>query len=221
MKIEEAIAARHSVRQYQARPIEEEIASRLKDYISQINAESGLNIQLVLNEPKAFDSARAHYGKLTGISNYIALIGKKGADINEKCGYCGQKIVLEAQMLGLNTCWVGIMFKKIPAAFTVNKGEKLALVIAIGYGATQGHERSSKTPEQVSNVSPASPDWFRNGVECALLAPTAMNQQKFMLTLDGEKVKAKALTGPFSKVDLGIVKCHFEIGSGKDSSVWA
>ena len=50
----------------------------------------------------------------------------------------------------------------------------------------------------------------------ALLAPTAINQQKFVIKhADGEKVEFIDKGGPFSKVDIGIVKCHFEIGSGK------
>ena len=222
MDLQEAIKLRHSVRHYEDRPIDPETAAKLAEIIDSVNRESGLNIQLVLNEPKAFDSFKAHYGNLTGIKNYIALVGKKDGDLSEKCGYYGEKIVLEAQMLGLNTCWIGIMFKKVPDAFTVNKSEKLALVIAVGYGATQGHERKSKSPAQVSNLSDDSPEWFAKGIEAALLAPTATNQQKFLLNLlqDG-KVEAKAQFGPFSKVDLGIVKYHFEAGSGKDSGIWA
>jgi nitroreductase len=221
MDLKEAIRQRHSVRHYESRPIEADTAARLKEIIDAVNKESGLHIQLVLNEPRAVDSFRAHYGKLTGITNYIALVGKKDSSLREKCGYYGQKIVLEAQTLGLNTCWIGIMFKKIPEAFTVNEGEKLALVIAVGYGSDQGHERKSKTPSEVSNLSGDSPEWFRNGVEAALLAPTATNQQKFVLNLVDGKVEAKALYGPFSKVDLGIVKFNFETGADKDSSIWA
>ena len=61
----------------------------------------------------------------------------------------------------------------------------------------------------------------KKGVEAALLAPTAVNQQKFYLTLDGNKVKAKAGLGPCAKMDLGIVKYHFELGAGKENFEWA
>ena len=65
------------------------------------------------------------------------------------------------------------------------------------------------------------PDWFRAGAEAALLAPTAMNQQKFLFVLDGNKVSAKAGFGFYTKIDLGIAKCHFEIGAGTDNFKWA
>ena len=58
-------------------------------------------------------------------------------------------------------------------------------------------------------------------VACALLAPTAINQQKFKFSLhDGNKVSVKAGLGFYSKVDLGIVKYHFEIGAGVKNFEW-
>ena len=57
-------------------------------------------------------------------------------------------------------------------------------------------------------------------MEAALLAPTAINQQKFHFTLDGDTVRAKAGLGPCAKIDLGIVKCHFEIGAQDGDWKW-
>ena len=58
------------------------------------------------------------------------------------------------------------------------------------------------------------PYWFNKGVEMALLAPTAINQQKFVIRLnDDESVDFIDKGGIFSQVDIGIVKCHFEIGA--------
>lgn len=215
MNLMEAMEARHSVRQYTEKPLGEEVLSALQSEIAACNQESGLHIQLVTNEPKAFDGFMAHYGKFSGVTDYIAMIGKKGADLDEKCGYYGERLVLKAQQLGLNTCWVAMTYSKIKTAFSVSQGEKLCVVIALGYGKTQGTAHKSKSIEEVSRAEGQVPDWFRQGVEAALLAPTAMNQQKFLFTLEGDQVSAKAGRGFYSKVDLGIVKYHFEIGAGK------
>lgn len=215
MEIMEAIKARHSVRQYEDRPIDSKALRQLQEEAEICNREGGLHIQLVTNEPKAFSGFMAHYGSFSGVTNYIALVGPKGADLEEKCGYYGQRLVLKAQQLGLNTCWVAMTYSKIPGAFQVGRGEKLTVVIALGYGKTQGVPHKSKAAEQVSNINANTPDWFRAGVEAALLAPTAMNQQKFTLTYDAGQVTAKAGMGFYAKIDLGIVKYHFEIGSGR------
>lgn len=221
MDIKQAMKERHSVRSYQNRPLDRDTIAVLEDSIAACNKEGGLHIQLVKNEPKAFDSRMAHYGKFSGVTNYLALIGRKTADLEEKCGYYGEKLVLEAQILGLNTCWVAMTYKKIPEAFTIGSGEKLVIVIALGYGATQGMQSKSKSLADVSTVDGSMPQWFRDGVEAALLAPTAVNQQKFHFTLNGDKVTAKAGFGMSSKVDLGIVKYHFEVGSGKNKNIFA
>lgn len=220
MNFMEAMHARHSVRQYENRAIEAEKITALEQEIEACNKESGLHIQLVKDEPKAFDSFMAHYGKLSGVTNYIALVGKKGADLDEKCGYYGERLVLLAQTLGLNTCWVAMTYKKIPGAFQIGSGEKLTVVLALGYGTTNGVAHKSKEASAVSNLTESSPAWFKNGVEAALLAPTAMNQQKFTLQQNGNTVTAKAGMGFYAKVDLGIVKYHFELGANSSEWKW-
>lgn len=221
MSITETMRARHSVRQYKKQPINAETISALQMEIDVCNRESGLHIQLVTNEPKAFDSFMAHYGKFSGVINYIALIGKKESALDEKCGYFGERLVLKAQELGLNTCWVAMTYSKIKTAFTVRQGEKLCAVIALGYGKNQGVPHKSKAISEVSKVEGEVPDWFKKGMEAALLAPTAMNQQKFLFTLDGSKVSAKPGKGFYTKLDLGIVKYHFVLGAGKENFEWA
>lgn len=216
-----AMQNRHSVRSYLVKPLEDSARAALQSEIDAINRDSGLHFQLVTNEPKAFDSFMAHYGKFSGVTNYIALVGPKSADLDERCGYFGERLVLLAQQMGLNTCWVAMTYKKIPGAFQVASGEKLTVVIAIGYGATQGVSHPVKSPETVAAMTGNEPDWFLCGVKAALLAPTAMNQQKFTLALKDGKVTATAGRAFYAKVDLGIVKYHFEIGAGKENVQWA
>lgn len=223
MNLMEAMHARHSVRQYEERPLEQEAAVALREEISKCNRESGLHIQLVTNEPKAFSGMMARYGKFSGVTSYIAMIGKKDAALDETCGYYGERLVLKAQQLGLNTCWVAMTYSKIKTAFTVEPGEKLCIVIALGYGTNQGAAHKSKPMQDVAaaDCQPDDwPDWFRRGVEAALLAPTAMNQQKFKFTLKGDQVSAKAGTGFYSKIDLGIAKYHFEVGADRIGMKW-
>lgn len=220
MDLTEAMKARHSVRQYKAKPLEDDTKAALLAEIDSCNQESGLHIQLVTGEPKAFDSFMAHYGKFGGVTSYIAMIGKKGPDLEEKCGYYGERLVLRAQQLGLNTCWVAMTYSKVKSAFTVGEGEKLCIVISVGYGKNQGSSHKSKPVEAVAKADGALPDWFRSGAEAALLAPTAMNQQKFQFTLEKDGVSAKSGFGFYTKIDLGIAKYHFEVGAGKENFSW-
>lgn len=220
MNLTEVMKARHSVRQYLNKPLENDVIVEINNEIAVCNAESGLHIQLVTNEPKAFDSFMAHYGKFDGVTNYIAMIGKKSPDLSEKCGYYGERLVLKAQQMGLNTCWVAMTYSKVKSAFVINSGEKLCVVIAIGYGKTQGVPHKSKSMEEVIKSKRQIPEWFKNGVQAALLAPTALNQQKFTFELKGSNVSIKPGVGFYTNVDLGIVKYHFEIGAETDNFKW-
>ena len=221
MDMLEIMKGRHSVRQYLDKPLTAETVSALTDKIDICNREGGLHIQLVTNEPKAFDGFMARYGKFSGVTNYLALIGKKGPDLEERCGYYGERLVLLAQEMGLNTCWVGLTYSKVKTAYTVGSGEKLCAVIALGYGKTQGVPHKSKAMSEVAKVTGTMPEWFKVGMDAALLAPTAMNQQKFVFTLANGRVQAQAGSGFYTKMDLGIAKYHFEIGAGKENFQWA
>ena len=221
MTLQEAIVARHSVRQYQERPIEASIINRIQEEVARCNQEGGLHIQLVTNEPKAFAGGMAKYGKFRGVGNYFAMIGPKGAD--EAIGYYGERLVLLAQTLGLNSCWVGLSFRKQPGQYQFADGEKLHCVISLGYGVNQGVQHPMRPMSQFVKVKGAMPEWFKKGVEAALLAPTAVNQQKFEFELvDDHTVCARArftLIG-YGKMDLGIVKYHFEVAAGKENFAW-
>lgn len=222
MTIYEAIKERHSVRNYTDKKIPQDILTRLQNEIAICNKESALNIQLITDDSTVFDSLMAHYGKFSGVKNYIALVGKNTENLDERVGYYGERIALLAQTLGLNTCWVALTFRKsaVKSRCRINENEKLVCVLAFGYGTTQGVRHKSKEIRDVCTFQDELPKWFQNGIESALLAPTAMNQQKFLFSLEGNTVSAKATGGFYSKVDLGIVKYHFEIGAGLDSFDW-
>ena len=229
MTLEEAIKARHSVRAYKAQPLAEDIANVLEKEIEEQNRQGHLHIQLVKNEPKAFQGKLAKYGKFSNVTNYLVMAGQKAEDLDERIGYYGEHLVLLAQTLGLNTCWVGLSYSKIPGTYVLEEGEVIKAYIAIGYGETQGVGHKIKTVEKVSNASDITPSWFRKGVEAALLAPTAVNQQKFFFEYiparDNKPAQVIAkrsfsLIG-FTQMDLGIAKYHFEVGAGKDNFEWA
>lgn len=227
MTLQEAIEARHSVRAYKDQPLADDVVKVLNERVSDINRDGRLHIQLILNEKKAFQGTIANYGKFRNVSSYFVMAGKKADDLDELIGYYGEHLVLLAQTLGLNTCWVGLSYSKIPGTYVLEADEKICCYIAIGYGETQGVGHKIKTVEQVSNATDSTPSWFRKGVQAALLAPTAVNQQKFSfeyLGVENNTHKVRANKGfsmmGYTQIDLGIAKCHFEIGAGQENFVW-
>lgn len=226
MTLLEAIDARHSVRHYISKPLSQDIIDVIQAKIDACNCEGNLHMQLVLNERKGFSGMMA-YGSFSGVENYIVMAGHRSDDLDERIGYFGEQIVLLAQQLGLGTCWAGLSYRKVKGTYTLAPDEKLACMISLGYPDDAGRKHKRKSVADVSNASSVTPLWFERGVQAALKAPTAVNQQKFYFEYVGEQdgvslVRARRLFSVvgYTKMDLGIVKLHFEIGAGKENFKW-
>ncbi len=213
MTEKEAILKRHSVRNYEDRQIDEETKNLIRQKITELNEIGSLNLQFIEDAGKTYNKMLNRAMGLASAPSVIACVGKEADDLDERVGYYGEKLVLYLTQLGLNTCWAGTFNRKNIGA-QVADDERLVISIAVGYGKDQGNPHKSKTAEQVTSGKADRPEWFNNGVEMALLAPTAVNQQKFTIILnDDDSVEFKDNGGFYSRVDLGIVKCHFEIGA--------
>ena len=214
MTLQEAIEARHSVRAYTEKPIDAAAREALDAFIAEVNAESGLHIFVRYDDPQGFDSRLAHYGRFRNVSNYIVLSGVETADFEQRCGYYGEKVVLFAQQLGLNTCWAALTFNRKMVRTLIPEGETMCMVISLGYGQSQGVPHRGKTAAKV--IEGEFPAELMPGVEAAVLAPTAMNQQKFVFYMkDGEPAVRVRGHGAYAKVDLGIVAYHFDAVTGR------
>lgn len=141
-----------AVRRYKKREIEFEKIKALKEEIHRCNEEGKTSIQLILNESKAFSGFTSYFAGFRNVNNYIAIVEKFDRNSQEKLGYYGQHIVLMAQQLGLNTCWVGVTFRKAKCPVKIQGDEELICLIALGYGDNLGKAHESKPMEALSKV---------------------------------------------------------------------
>ena len=216
MDMKEAMKARHMVRKYTGKTIPADIVDRLNKRVRINNEQHGLSIRLMINDKTAVPGViRLILAK--GVNNFFIMAGPDGAD--ELCGYCGADLMLYAQTLGLNTWWVGGTYNRKGAA-EKSGGATPVGIIAVGYGQTQGVPHKTKTADAVSSYAGDVPDWFKEGVDAALLAPTALAKQAFIMKGEGSTVHIDCDNGIFSGVDTGLVKYHFELGAGKENFEW-
>lgn len=230
--MKEAMQKRCSRRSYKKEPLRVEDVTFLKEQIQNYNTIAGLHMQLVTNNEEAFHGFKKSYGMFHNVSNYIALVGnEKDVYIQEKLGYFGEKLVLEATQRDLGTCWVGGTYDAKSCPVTLNKHEKLYCVIVIGYAndnksmkeklIAKVTHRKSKTIQQMSNFTNSMPAWVSEGVKAVQIAPSALYKQPVYFTYENDKVLAK-IENPESHemLDLGIAMLHFEIGAENGSWVW-
>lgn len=221
----ETIRERHSVREYDGKPLSRAEFDALGAVVEECARESGLDIQLVGDNPEVFNVI-ARFGLIRGCRTHVAFVvdDAKAGDVaaDEAIGYWGQKIVLAAQDMGLNTCWCALCSRKKSHA-VVAPGKKIRLIIAVGHGKTQGFSRKTKSVEALSSAECAkAPAWFAAAMEAAQLAPTAMNNQNFKITLhsDGKTVRIDAPKSGLNVIDEGIVRCNFEIAANEAGADW-
>lgn len=223
MDFKTAIDMRHAVRKFTTEPLHEDVVQTINKRIEEINGQSGLQITLVTNEPKAFKSFLSKIGGFQNVTNYLVLAAPKGNDYKELVGYYGEELVLLAMTMGVHSCWVANSYKlKNKSDFIPWKGGSIPVVIALGYGQDNGALHRSKPFTTLSKTpKEAAPSWYVTGVRAAMAAPTAMNQQKFQLELlENNRVSLTSKGKGIALVDKGIVKFHFEVGAGLRNFQW-
>lgn len=223
--LRDAIPLRHSVRSYLDRPLDPAALQAVEAELLHANRAGGIRIELVRDEPRAFGGL-ASYGMFRGVRNYLLAFAPDDPSADERIGYWGERVVLTASAQGLDTCWAALTFSRRAgtARMTPQSGERLACAIALGQGKTHGKGHRVKPLERLCRLEGGSgmPSWFRRGMEAAQLAPTALNQQRFRFVLqaDGRTVRAETASGPYTRIDLGIARLHFELGAGEENFLW-
>lgn len=216
MTLKDAMYERHTVRKYKDKPLPEDIIELLNKRVIENNSTHNVSVRLVIEDESAFNKLiRLVLAK--GVKNYFVLCGKDASDLDERLGYVSADLMLYARTLGLNTWYVGGTYSR-KAVEQKSPGERVIGVVAVGYGETNGKPHKSKPIDQVSVYEGGeAPSWFSDGVKAALLAPTALNKQAFVITGRNADVSIKCENGIFSGADLGIIKYHFALGAGMDN----
>lgn len=218
MDMKQAMSERHMVRKYTDKPIPTEVAQKIGGRLNDINREYRTDIKLIRGDSTAFNAA-IKLVLAKGVRNYFILAGKTAPDLRERLGMAGADLTLFCQTLGLNTWWVGGTYSHAKMAQKAPDDEVIG-IIAVGYGATQGKPHKSKSAQEVATYEGSEPEWFKNGVKAALLAPTALNKQAFTIKGVGDEVSITYEPGTFSGEDLGLVKYHFALGADDHPFSW-
>lgn len=219
MPVTTAMRERHVVREYLDTPLPDDLVATLRSHIDEANASHGTDIRLLTGSARVFGPVWGPV-RARSVRNCLVMSGPDAPDLDERLGHAGAGLMLTAQELGLNTWWVGGTFSPKAAARASGATGRVPAVVALGYGATQGRPHASKRPEQVATYDGETPAWFAQGVEAALLAPTALGKQAFTLTGRDRQVTIRCEESAYALQDRGIVKYHVEVGAGPGTFTW-
>ena len=227
MLYQDAISIRSSRRTYLPSDVDYGCINKLRSLIDEYNQKAELNMQLALNHSEAFNGLLKSYGMFNGVRNYIGLIENMNDPFNqEKLGYYGELIVLQATDMRLGTCWVGGTFDRKSCPFILSEHERIACVITFGNVPNERSmkekliyaivHRKAKTMEELYMADAPLPGWFQSGLAAVQKAPSAVNRQPVVFSYNNgivyASVKDIGING--MALDLGIAKLHFELGAG-------
>ncbi len=230
----EAVASRRSRRAFTSAPADSALLDDLAGACEGFHPYPDARVTLV-SEPATdiFTGVIGAYGKVTGAPHVLCMIADERTPFAQQhCGYVGEAAVLEATALGLDTCWIGGFFDPDKAARLVRLGstERVVAVSPVGIATDglSGSERamrgvaSAHKRKPLSKIAPDGtqewPPWAVAAVECARIAPSAVNRQPWRFRMkDGalEVSRDSAIEMPkvTKALDCGIAMLHAELGA--------
>ena len=232
----QAINVRCSRRNYdKARNIETSVKDRLHFTCNSFRPYKSARVEFVSEPPDdIFANALGFYGNIKNAPAFLAFIGDMSDEhVQEKMGYTGEGIVLEATSLGLGTCWVALTYKAstVKSMISLESNEKLIAVSPLGYSTEQwtfeekmfsgfgSNHKRNKLSSMVKGLPETQwPDWARSAVEVARLAPSAINRQpwSFKILQNSVTISTSGAAPEFNvarRLDCGIAMLHLELGA--------
>lgn len=227
----EAILERRSVRNYNGKPLSDEIIEKLEEAVKHAYSPFGgkVTIRIARFGNGEEEYRPSTYGVIKGASDYFLLgIGDDEASALS-AGFRFEQVVLKAWQLGLGTCWIAATFKgsQFDRGQKWPEGESLKIISPVGVPAEKksflekmtrsllgSHNRKPfgdlffsdnfKTPLPEDNT-------FAESLKMLRLAPSSTNSQPWRCLVKDDKVlfyyKPKS---PVSVLDCGIGMCHFD-----------
>ncbi len=228
-----AVSKRRSRRTYDGHHVDARLLDTLAEACEGFRPYPDARVELI-PDPGAdvFTGIMGSYGKVSGAPHVLVVIADTASrESQQHAGYAGEAAILEATVLGLDTCWVGGFFdqRKATALVELTPTERIVAVSPVGHataamsgtdktmrGMAGSHRR--KPLEQIAEGVAAWPAWAQAAAECARLAPSAVNRQPWRLRLDDTALvvaRDNALETPkvTKSLDCGIAMLHAELGA--------
>ena len=231
-----AIEKRRSRRRFDpSLPLTPETLAALEKVCNQFTPYPSARSRLVTESSESvFKGVIGGYGKVKGTHTFIAFIGDMDEPfVQEKVGYTGEAIILEATALGLNTCWVAGFFRPeiVTSLIEVTEEEQVLAITPVGYAREQEswEEKLMSRFGRSHNRLPLSklvrglpkeqwPNWVSVSLEAARLAPSAVNRQPWGFNVNDDNITVFVRTsGPefnvSKRLDCGIAMLHLEVAA--------
>lgn len=230
-----AIFHRISRRNFDAKGLKPQELDSFREFCHDFKPFNGVRAELSIDSSdRVFKGAIGSYGKIKGAPVYIAFIGDKNdPNINEKIGYFGEGIILEATAQGFGTCWIGGFFNPevIADSLKIQGNEKIYAVTPIGHALEEFSSQENRmrrylkahkripTEELVTGIGKDEwHKWVEEAIKSARVSPSAHNNQPWEFNVNAESItisvnKKRGTLQQFNRIDCGIALLHIQLGA--------
>jgi hypothetical protein len=231
------IERRRSRRRFEKKPLTQKTLKQISSICRKFQPFSDARAVLVTRSPeKVFKGAVGAYGKIKGATAFVAFIGDmKSPIVHEHVGYTGEGIILELEAMGLNSCWVGGLFKPkvVESMIDLEEDERVLAVTPIGHapkrlsfeerllaGFGLTYRRKPLSKLVIGLKQSEWPEWIKLALEAARLAPSRVNRQPWRFHVEKESITVAVNKGSMERESVtserlccGIAMLHIELAA--------
>jgi hypothetical protein len=224
----DAMQSRISSRRYNGEAIDAALLDRLDRTCQRLSdTEAPARAVLVRQAPpEVFTGLVGSYGRVEDSPSLVAFVG--AGDAAHDIGYVGEAVILEATLLGLDTCWIAASFdpERAGRLAELGEGERVHAITALGHatdktGVSEKLMRASLRARKrlpMDTIAPGHgdwPAWAREAAAALRLAPSGANKQPWRLHMDGDALVITEAPKVYwtAPIDFGIAMLHAELGA--------
>ncbi len=227
-----AIHTRRSVRNYLDQPLSKAHLHALLQFVDTLETPFESDVTISLHQGE-------NYMPFKGPGCFAAFRSGAGIVSQAKTGFAGELFILEAERMGIGTCWYGHYNREAvhQAVYGIPQPDADRMIHAItplGYHPEKPKGLSDRITKIIfggrntvdENLHPESikrfPAYIRSALELACLAPSAMNSQCWQFRVSegttgftveiGKPAGYRHFKWKYPDIDVGTAACHFWLG---------
>lgn len=215
-----ACSKRSTIRTYENISIKLQHVAKIKEIIEKLTCNE-FRMVLLRNETECFKVPFYMSQPVVGADTAVALIASKGFE--QLAGSIGEAFVLECTALDIGTSWITSFNRRfVEDKAQLDTDEKVLCLIAIGYSnkPLSCKTANKKDKYDITGLNnerfEALRHWQQRAAECAAIAPTYKNKQKFTLRFSENSVSIVTLKDDdYTEIECGIIMLHIELGASQ------
>lgn len=222
-----------SVREFKEKDIESKCFNEIESYIKKskkLLPELNIELKIFDNEEtyEKLKNVAGYNGHMIKAPSYAVILSDVKQGYIENSGYIGEKLILKARDLDIDSCWVTFNDSDIiKEKLDISSNKEVTAIIALGYGIDKNIKNKSGSErlgvEKIvymdkwginTSIDELEERGLLDAFSYARMAPSTLNRQPWRFIIDGGKIILAVKKDDFTSnyeigIDAGIAMLYF------------